>query len=192
MLISRLVSEILFCAGPVDFINPFSGEVGSFRGAVSSLPDPARIGIKWVVSIVALLLFSFLFGKRVRYQGVLALATVALIVAPAHMLVGPIATALHLPSPDSTVTILLVTTALNAVLLYLCSFLVPDFEIDHFAVALALAALMALFGHALSIYTGDQRFSLSVAAPLAFGLAPRTYGAARLCRPSSRPSSVEP
>jgi uncharacterized membrane protein YvlD (DUF360 family) len=185
MLISRLVSGIVFYADSNDMINPFKEDVGSFRGALANMPDPARIGIKWVVSIVALLLFSFMFGKRVRYQGVLAFVTVALIVAPAYMLVPLLITTLHLPSPDSTVTILLATTFVNAVLLYTCSYIVPDFEIDHFAVAVALAALMALFGHALSIYTGDQRFSVSVAAPLGLW-------AARSLKPSSRPSIEEP
>jgi len=115
---------------------------------------------KWVVSALAMFGLSFLFGKKVRYQGFIPVIIVALIIAPAHLLVPYLIPVLHLPQPDSTLTHFSVTVVLYAALIYGVSVIVPEFEVENFAVALALAGLMAGVSILLSWVIGDQRFSL--------------------------------
>ena len=71
----------------------------------------ALVGIKWGVSAVALLLFSFLFGKRIRFDGVVPILIMACVVAPAYIFVAPLIDLLHVPSPDSPVTVMTIRSA---------------------------------------------------------------------------------
>lgn len=171
------------------FINPFDSDIASAGRALGGLPGWQVIAIKWVVAAVALFVFSFLFGKRLRFRGMVPLLTAALIIAPLFILVGPTMKLLSLSIGGRLGHLglaLLTSTALYSIGIVVCGYVVPDFEVEQIAVAVAVAALMSLTSWGISMLLGGGGVSL-MAAPLV--LAP-AWGAARppACRRIRPPS----
>jgi hypothetical protein len=188
MLLEDVVSLLPLAAGPNDLINPFEGDIDGARGLAGNLPAFTLIAIKWAVSAAALFSISFFFGKRIRFRGVAPILVAAVFVAPAHMLVAPLAELARIPYAQGAIQTLAISTLLYSVLLMVASSAVADFEVENFAMAVVVGALMAVFGLAVSLALGDQRFSLMIVlfAPATSVLARRAF------RPWPHPSSKAP
>jgi uncharacterized membrane protein YvlD (DUF360 family) len=114
------------------------------------MPPMSVIVTKWVIMAVLIYVLSFFFGKRVRMRGLIPVFTVAIVIAPANVFLKEIAEAMNIP--DKMFYLFAFAVALNAVILYGATFIVPDFHIENFAVAVGMALLFAVAALLLSRY----------------------------------------
>jgi uncharacterized membrane protein YvlD (DUF360 family) len=123
------------------------------------MPPLRVLIIRWFILAVLIYLLPFLFGKRVRMRGIMPAFTVALIIAPANTFLVEIADIFSIP--DRIIYLLIFAVIMNAALLYGATWIVPDFHIENFSVAIGLALLLAICALLISHYLSKPLIELT-------------------------------
>jgi uncharacterized membrane protein YvlD (DUF360 family) len=123
------------------------------------MPPIKIILIKWAVMAALIYVLSFFFGQRVKMHGLIPAFTVAIVIAPANVFLKEIAQALNIP--DKTAYLFVFAVVMNAVILYGASFVVPDFRIENFAVAVGMSVLFAVAALVMSRYLSRPLIEMS-------------------------------
>ncbi len=106
--------------------------------------------IKWIVLSVSMLIASLFFRQRIRIIGVVPILVTALIIAPLNIYYYDIAKAIGIP--NKIYYLVIGSVILNAVAIYYSSYIVPDFRIESFSVAVFLAMFMTGINYLLVTY----------------------------------------
>ena len=113
------------------------------------LPEVTKLLLlKWLLTIGGIYVIRLFFRQSFRITGLAPIITVAVVIAPVNVFLREIAELCGLPQ---TFGVLLVfSIILNAVIIYSASYVVSQFYVENFIVALTIAVFLSGFTLLLS------------------------------------------
>lgn len=113
-----------------------------------------RLILKWVLSALALLMVTYLYGG-VQISGFGSAMIAAAVLALLNVFVRPVLVLLTLPV--TLITLGLFLFVVNALIFWMASGLLPGFHVDGFWAALFGSLLYSLFGVIIEAAVGGSR-----------------------------------
>ncbi len=106
--------------------------------------------IKWAILSLSMLVASLFFRQRIKIIGIVPILITTLIIAPLNIYYYDIAKAVGIP--NNIFYLIIGSVILNAAAIYYSSYIVPDFRIESFSVAIFLALFMTGINYLLVTY----------------------------------------
>jgi uncharacterized membrane protein YvlD (DUF360 family) len=110
--------------------------------------------IKLVVNAALLYGLALLCGGRIRFGGIIPVLSVAIFLVPINVFILDIHEMAGLPEKAGYV--FLSSVALNGVILYLLSYIIPRFTVETLGTALAFSTILGIVSVFLNFFLADQ------------------------------------
>lgn len=125
------------------------------------LPEVSQLLLlKWLLTVVGIYVIRIFFRQSFRITGLAPILTVAIVIAPVNVFLREIAALCGLPQTFGV--LLAFSIILNALILYLASYLVSQFYVENFIVALTISVFLSGFTLLLSHLLKTPAFSESI------------------------------